>query len=160
MLKPGDRVRLVRDRSQDNRDYYGRLLRYVELRGRDLGRKQIRKGWASVYVFDQRFRRLGSYRRAQRKARSVHRGAWRECDGFDRAALGSSPAVMTTEAKAMAAELERRQQGHCGTFSDGASGTRTRDLLIANRVARSDTIRRLWPIKRAPARGAATLSVG
>jgi hypothetical protein len=42
MLKPGDRVRLVRDRSQDNRDYYGRLLRYVELRGRDLGRKQIR----------------------------------------------------------------------------------------------------------------------
>lgn len=105
MLKPGDRVRLVRDRSQDNRDYYGRLLRYVELRGRDLGRKQIRKGWASVYVFDQRFRRLGSYRRAQRKARSVHRGAWRECDGFDRAAVDLSQAVMTTKANAMAAEL-------------------------------------------------------
>ncbi len=41
MLKPGDRVNLVRDRTQDNRDYYGRLLRYVELDGQDLGRKQL-----------------------------------------------------------------------------------------------------------------------
>lgn len=138
MLKPGDRVRLVRDRSQDNRDYYGRLLRYVELRGRDLGRKQIRKGWASVYIFDQRFRRLGSYRRAQRKARSLNRGAWRECDGFDRAAVDLSQAVMTTKANAMAAELERRQQGHSGTFSDGASGTRTRDVLIRSGEASCD----------------------
>ena len=48
MLKPGDHVNLVRDRTQDNRDYYGRLLRYVELNGRDLGRKQLRKGWAAV----------------------------------------------------------------------------------------------------------------
>jgi endonuclease YncB( thermonuclease family) len=29
MLEIGDRVRLIRDRSQDNRDRYDRLLRYV-----------------------------------------------------------------------------------------------------------------------------------
>lgn len=79
MLKPGDHVRLVRDRSQDNRDYYGRLLRYVEYQGCDLGRKQLRRGWAEVYVFDARFKRRGSYRRAQRKAKSADRGIWGRC---------------------------------------------------------------------------------
>ena len=87
MLKPGDRVTLVRDRSQDNRDYYGRLLRYVELDGRDLGRKQLRKGWAEVYVFDDPFDRLGSYRRAERKARDAERGTWGRCGGFARSGL-------------------------------------------------------------------------
>ena len=48
MLKTGDVVTLVRDRSQDNRDVYDRLLRYVELKGKDLGRKQVSKGWAEV----------------------------------------------------------------------------------------------------------------
>jgi hypothetical protein len=69
----------VRDRTQDNRDYYGRLLRYVEFRGRDLGRKQLRKGWAEVYVFDARFNRLRSYRRAARKVRGADRGIWGSC---------------------------------------------------------------------------------
>lgn len=57
MVKPGDRVTLVRDRTQGNRDDYGRLLRYVELRGRDLGEKQVRK---------------------------ANRGVWRLCGGFPR----------------------------------------------------------------------------
>lgn len=79
MLKPGDQVSLNRDRSQDNRDYYGRLLRYVELNGRDLGRKQLRKGWADVYVFDATYQRLQSYRRAEKKARRSDRGIWGSC---------------------------------------------------------------------------------
>jgi len=82
MLEPGDRVGLIRDRSQANRDRYGRLLRYVESRGRDLGRKQVRKGWASVYVYDNVFHRLSSYRRAAKKARHGDRGAWQLCGGF------------------------------------------------------------------------------
>ncbi len=82
MLKPGDRVRLVRDRGQDGRDQYGRLLRYVEFEGRDLGREQVRKGWASVYVFDPPFNRVRPYRRAASRARNGNRGVWRECGGF------------------------------------------------------------------------------
>ena len=81
MLGAGDRVKLIRDRSQDNRDAYDRLLRYVEVRGRDIGRKQIRKGWAKPYVFESPFRRLGSYRRARDQARSRNRGVWRRCGG-------------------------------------------------------------------------------
>ncbi len=82
MLKPGDRVKLVRDRSQDNRDYYDRLLRYVELDGRDLGRAQVTKGWASVYVFDEPYQRLDSYERAEDSARRNDRGVWGSCGGF------------------------------------------------------------------------------
>ena len=52
ILENGDRVRLVADPSQDGRDIYGRLLRYVELKGRDVGRQQILKGHAAPYVFD------------------------------------------------------------------------------------------------------------
>jgi endonuclease YncB( thermonuclease family) len=81
MLQPGDRVRLVRDPSQDNRDAYDRLLRYVELGGRDLGRVQIRRGHAAVYVFEDPFQRLGSYERAEHRAESGDAGVWGACGG-------------------------------------------------------------------------------
>jgi micrococcal nuclease len=82
MLKPGDRVTLVRDRTQDNRDDYDRLLRYVELRGRDLGLVQAKKGWADVFVFDQPWKRLDAYDRAADRARDANRGVWSLCGGF------------------------------------------------------------------------------
>lgn len=81
MLETGDRVKLVRDRSQHNRDRYGRLLRYVERKGRDVGRRQIRKGWAKPYVYEAPFRRVRSYRRARDRARAHDRGVWRRCAG-------------------------------------------------------------------------------
>jgi len=81
MLSPGDRVRLIRDRSQDNRDAYRRLLRYVIKNGRDVGRKQIHRGWAEVYVFERSFRRVGSYSRQEHKAEKHDRGVWHRCDG-------------------------------------------------------------------------------
>ncbi len=84
MLKPGDRVTLIRDRTQGNRDDYDRLLRYVEVGGRDLGEKQVRKGWADVFVYDREYRRLGAYERAEQRARKADRGVWRLCGGFPR----------------------------------------------------------------------------
>ena len=75
ILHGGDRVKLIRDRSQDNRDHYDRLLRYVIHAGRDVGRRQIRKGWAKPYVFESPFKRLSSYRSAGRAAKRSNRGA-------------------------------------------------------------------------------------
>ena len=49
-LSRGDRVVMLRDSTQDGRDSYGRLLRYVEKGGKDVGRKQVRSGWAKVYA--------------------------------------------------------------------------------------------------------------
>ncbi len=83
LLQPGDRVRLVRDRSQGNRDTYERLLRYVIFEGRDLGQKQVAKGWARVYVYDDPFDRLPAYGRAEDGARAADRGVWGLCGGFE-----------------------------------------------------------------------------
>jgi micrococcal nuclease len=82
MLKPGDRVTLVRDPSQGNRDDYDRLLRYVQFNGHDLGEKQARKGWADVFVYDRPFKRLDAYERAEKRAKKANRGVWRACGGF------------------------------------------------------------------------------
>lgn len=102
LLKAGDRVRLVRDYSQDNRDIYGRLLRYVEFEGRDLGRKQVTKGWASVYVFDQPFDRLAPYDRSQGQAEAAGRGVWGECGGFSsRASIGHDPITVPRRVEAV-----------------------------------------------------------
>jgi endonuclease YncB( thermonuclease family) len=81
MLPVGAVVRLVRDPHQDNRDLFNRLLRYVEKPGgADLGRKQVRLGWARVFIFGgETFERKRSYRRAMRAAKDAERGTWGLC---------------------------------------------------------------------------------
>lgn len=83
MLPRRTRVILVRDRSQANRDRYGRILRYViRTKGRnfDVNRRQIWRGWAKVYVYrHDRFNRVRSYRKAFRSAKRHNRGVHRIC---------------------------------------------------------------------------------
>jgi endonuclease YncB( thermonuclease family) len=80
LLDVGDKVRLIRDPSQDAVDRYGRLLRYVEHGGIDIGRKQVLRGRARVYVYGGNpFRRVTSYRNAQREAKRADRGNWGAC---------------------------------------------------------------------------------
>jgi endonuclease YncB( thermonuclease family) len=83
IVHPGQELRLVKDRTQDSVDFYGRLLRYVEIRrsARDLGQAQIRSGWAKVYVFDANFQRLSAYKHSQRQARKKQHGLWSHCGG-------------------------------------------------------------------------------
>jgi endonuclease YncB( thermonuclease family) len=81
-LDRGDRIKLIKDFSQDRRDRYGRLLRYVERRDRDIGKLQIAQGWAKVYVYNSNpFKRVHKYRRAKRRARAHDRGVWGRCGG-------------------------------------------------------------------------------
>lgn len=78
-LRRGERVKLISDPSQPGRDRYGRLLRYVHDGRIDVGRKQLLRGWARVLVVGTGFRRVQSYRKAERKARRGDRGAWSRC---------------------------------------------------------------------------------
>ena len=77
----GARVTLITDPSQPLYDRYDRLLAYVIRKRRDVGRAQVSGGWARVYIVGNRFRRLRSYRRAQRIARNDPRGVWKLCGG-------------------------------------------------------------------------------
>ena len=81
MVEEGDRVRLISDPSQDNRDQYDRLLRFVEKGKRDLGREQVKRGWAEVYVFETPFARLAAYESASSSADAKNRGVWGRCGG-------------------------------------------------------------------------------
>jgi micrococcal nuclease len=81
MAKPGDYVALIPDPSQDDRDTYGRLLRYVEEAGLDYGLKQVKRGWAKPVAFDGPFALQGTYNAARKKAKRAHRGVWRKCRG-------------------------------------------------------------------------------
>jgi len=80
LLPRGVRVTLVSDPSQDRVDRYGRQLRYLHRRGRDVNKVQVHRGRARVYVYDHNpFRRVAGYRDAQRSARAHNRGIWRSC---------------------------------------------------------------------------------
>jgi endonuclease YncB( thermonuclease family) len=78
-LPTDTRVKLISDVKQDDRDRYGRLLRYVMKRGVDTSWWQIRRGNAQVVLFDGAFTRLKEYRLAQRSARRHDRGIWKAC---------------------------------------------------------------------------------
>ena len=85
----GATVSIRTDPSQDRRDRYRRLLAYVNAShsGIDVAKRQVRAGWAKVYVFEKRFRRYGSFMRASKSARHAGRGAWSQCGGnFHRSA--------------------------------------------------------------------------
>lgn len=82
ILPVGTKVLLVSDPSQDLKDRYDRLLRYVHKvsTGRDVNRQQVYRGWARVYVYNNKpFNRVTSYRSAQRAAFSANRGIWDLC---------------------------------------------------------------------------------
>jgi len=76
-------VTLTTDPSQDRKDRYGRLLAYAKTdAGAELGQKQVRRGWAKVYVFEKPFQRVARYRAARDAARAERRGVWGTCGGY------------------------------------------------------------------------------
>jgi len=77
----GSFVLLISDTTQRREDRYNRLLRYVHKRNNfDVGRAQLRRGWASVYVYNNDpFKRVRAYRQTQSDARQSDRGMWGLC---------------------------------------------------------------------------------
>lgn len=80
MLPRGTRVVLVSDPTQDLADRYGRLLRYVMKGSSDINKRLVKRGYASVYVYDNTpFQRTRAYRAAAAHARSHQAGLWAGC---------------------------------------------------------------------------------
>jgi micrococcal nuclease len=83
-LVAGAEVDLVVDRS--DRDRYGRLLRYVEVDGDDVGVALVREGLAVVRVSEPDTARVAALRAAEAEARDRRSGLW------DSSACGPSTA--------------------------------------------------------------------
>lgn len=80
----GGEVGLVADRSQGDKDKYGRLLRYVLMPdGTDFGLTLIEDGYAYEYTYDKPYDRQAEYKAAQAEAQANLRGLWSPstCDG-------------------------------------------------------------------------------
>jgi micrococcal nuclease len=78
-LQAGDRVQLVSDPTQNDRDVYGRLLRYVEADGRDVGLQQIRLGAAAARDGHPEVQRYDAYLDAERQSQEAKEGQWGAC---------------------------------------------------------------------------------
>jgi micrococcal nuclease len=78
-LALGRRVSLIGDPTQRVRDGYGRLLAYVMIGRRDLGRSLLAGGYAYLYAPGGTFARIRSYRARERPARRKRLGLWSAC---------------------------------------------------------------------------------
>lgn len=99
----GATVALTPDSSQDDRDRYGRVLRYVTLPGgADLGKRLISDGFAREYTFDRAYGRQDEYRAAQRDAAGAGRGLWNtaSCGGVAGATSAASPTTVPAATQA------------------------------------------------------------
>jgi hypothetical protein len=76
--------RLRRDLTQNACDRYGQLLRHLDVAksGKDIGRSQIARGLAAVYLYEDPFARVSSYERAADAAQQAGRGVWSACGGI------------------------------------------------------------------------------
>jgi len=80
LAPPGTRVRLVRDPRLDDRDRYGRLLRYVFVGEINLNVELVRRGAASPYFFrNERGEHALELSDAVRSSQEGHRGYWGAC---------------------------------------------------------------------------------
>ncbi len=72
----GTYVELQNDTTQDNRDKYSRLLRYVSIDGVDYGLEMIRSGYAYEYTYQLPYVYQKEYKEAQVYARNNSEGLW------------------------------------------------------------------------------------
>ena len=76
----GSEIELERDPELDDRDRFGRLLRYVRRDGRLLNVALVERGAAAPYFFrGERGRYADDLLAAARTARAARRGLWRAC---------------------------------------------------------------------------------
>ena len=79
LLVDGKTVYLEVDPSQDDRDRYKRLLRFVFMPdGTDVGLSMIADGFAHEYTYDKPYTYQQKYLAAQENARKKNRGLWSE----------------------------------------------------------------------------------
>ena len=76
----GASVGLENDETQDDRDKYGRLLRYVILKdGSNFNKTLIREGLAKEYAYKTAYKYQKEFKNAETEARKAKKGLWSAC---------------------------------------------------------------------------------
>lgn len=100
-LLTGKRVMLESDASQDERDKYGRLLRYVFLEDRtNFNLLMIKGGYAYEYTYNIPYKYQTEFKESQRQAEINKSGLWGEvCDNFTTNKQAESNATPVTQSE-------------------------------------------------------------
>ncbi|RWZ78077.1 MAG: hypothetical protein EOT04_03035, partial [Candidatus Chaera renei] len=103
-IKADGSIRLQADPIGDNRDRYGRLLRYVYLPdGSQLNRRLIEEGYGFAYLFFP-FSQSADFAAAQNQARQNGKGLWSNCRPYQKKGkwqtqiIGTNGALLKTAA--------------------------------------------------------------
>lgn len=73
---------LIADHSQDYVDRYGRILGYLKVGKRDVGRTLVNQGWATTYVYRNKpFNRYRMYKKSENRAEAAGKGVYGICNG-------------------------------------------------------------------------------
>lgn len=81
-LVEGKRVTLVKDPGYDDKDKYGRLLRYVYTEdGIFVNAKILEDGYANVY-YSKSISKMNEFKKLEKEARENKRGLWGKVDGL------------------------------------------------------------------------------
>ena len=75
-LLTGKIVNLEEDPTQNSKDNYGRLLRYVYLNEENINQKLIKEGYGFEYTYKKPYKYQSEFREAQRDARDNYKGLW------------------------------------------------------------------------------------
>jgi hypothetical protein len=135
-LVVGAEVDLVVDRS--DRDRYGRILRYVELDGVDVGVELVRDGYAVVRVSEPDTARREALRGAEADAREDQRGVWGPAACGPAAAGAEGLRVVEVRLDAEGDDSENLNDEWVDIRNEGAApvdltGWRVRDESASNR---------------------------
>jgi micrococcal nuclease len=75
-LLQGKIVKLESDETQENKDKYNRLLRYVFLDGKNINQKMIEEGYGFEYTFKKPYRYQKEFKLSESIAKEKNLGLW------------------------------------------------------------------------------------
>lgn len=97
-LLSGQRVRLEADPTQDERDRYGRILRYAWLEnGAFFNQQMIAEGYAMEYTYNTPYQHQSAFKQAQREAETAKWGLWADGACTEEEAANEQPSTVSEE---------------------------------------------------------------
>lgn len=95
----GKQVELVSDETQDDKDQYGRLLRYILTEdGTNINKFMVEEGYAFEYTYNVPYKYMEEFKQAESLAREKQLGLWAgdSCNGQRELKQEDKPAEITT----------------------------------------------------------------
>ena len=138
----GQWVAVETDSKTNDRDKYGRLLRYVLLDGRDLGHEMVSKGYAKEYTYDVAYDKQAQYRSAQSEAKNNKAGMWGVClesnssTQQEKSAQSTTPTVTEEQKTPVATQAQPAQNTPSTNHVYGENG----DCNIKGNINRKEKI--------------------